>query len=170
MSIAWEGVCGKDDWRIFCKLRPKTFPIKLLSRFQAVLSCWYYHTRLHLGFSAKIKVYSVPTNKMAPKSLLPHAKNPHIEDYMGCLLGVWCGVSGRWLCFEIVNFCRTEAGLTSKRGRIYIGDIRISLATSYDVVRRRAVLLKNWPTTNSLTHKLTYSPTHKVTYGGRHAG
>ena len=45
--------------------------------------------------------------------------------------------------------------------QLSIGDIRISLATPYDVVRRRAVLLKNWLTTH--TH------THKVTYGGRHA-
>ena len=49
--------------------------------------------------------------------------------------------------------------------QLSIGDIRISLDTSYDVVRRRAVLLKNWLTTNSRTHILT----HKVTYGGRHA-
>ena len=42
-----------------------------------------------------------------------------------------------------------------------IGDIRISLATLYDVVRRRTVLLKNWLT--------THTQTHKVTYGGRHA-
>ena len=49
--------------------------------------------------------------------------------------------------------------------QLSIGDIRISLDTSYDVVRRRAVLLKNWLTTNSRTHV----PTHKVTYGGRHA-
>ena len=49
--------------------------------------------------------------------------------------------------------------------QLSIEDIRISLATFYDVVRRRAVLLKNWLT----THPLTHSPTDKVTYGGRHA-
>ena len=38
--------------------------------------------------------------------------------------------------------------------QLSIGDIRISLATPYDVVRCRAVLLKNWLTTH--THKVTY--------------
>ena len=45
--------------------------------------------------------------------------------------------------------------------QLSIGDIRISLATTYNVVRRRTVLLNNWLT--------THSPTDKVTYGGRHA-
>ena len=51
--------------------------------------------------------------------------------------------------------------------QLSIGDIRISLATSYDVVRRHAVLLKNWLTTHSPTHSPTHSQSH--IYGGRHA-
>ena len=44
-----------------------------------------------------------------------------------------------------------------------IGDIRSSVATLYDVVRRRATESK------VLVYILTHSRTHKVTYGGRHA-
>ena len=40
--------------------------------------------------------------------------------------------------------------------QLSIGDIRISLATLYDVVRRRTVLLKNWLTTHPHTHTVTY--------------
>ena len=43
--------------------------------------------------------------------------------------------------------------------QLSIGGIRISLDTSYDVVRHGAVLLKNWLTTNSRTQVLTYSHT-----------
>ena len=44
-----------------------------------------------------------------------------------------------------------------------IGDIRSSVATLYDVVRRRATESK------FLVYILTHSRTHKVMYGGRHA-
>ena len=44
-----------------------------------------------------------------------------------------------------------------------IGDIRISLAASYNVVRRRATQSK------FLVYILTHARTHKVMYGGRHA-
>ena len=43
--------------------------------------------------------------------------------------------------------------------QLSIGDIRISLATTYDVVRRRSVLLKNRLITNSLTNSLTHPHT-----------
>ena len=38
-----------------------------------------------------------------------------------------------------------------KMGQKYIGDIRISLATSQDLVRRRAIFLENWLITHAHT-------------------
>ena len=57
-----------------------------------------------------------------------------------------------WLCFKIVNFCCTEAGLESKRWR--------QIELSYTVGRR-------WKRQNSFWS--THSITNKAVYGGRHA-
>ena len=53
-----------------------------------------------------------------------------LKEFRYCASGLGCS--------KIINFCCTEAGFTTKWGRISsIGDIRISLGTSYNVVRRR---------------------------------
>ena len=51
--------------------------------------------------------------------------------------------SGSMICSKIVNFDRTEAGFTSKWGRISPAVHSEPVTTSYDDVRRRATSPKN---------------------------
>ena len=86
------------------------------------LSCFYCHTRLHLGFSAKLRIWQVPACKMEPRSgniswknhpprpygfFLLNILNPEYGVSWQCMEGVWglsregqegvCNVNGRCL-------------------------------------------------------------------------
>ena len=52
--------------------------------------------------------------------------------------------------------------------QLSIGDIRISLATTYDVVRRRSVLLKKFAD-HKRTHKCTHAHAHAQSHVWRQA-
>ena len=93
--------------------------------------------------------------------LFPQGFN-HLQDFVHFLLSkrvqrssYTVGVVPEAYVLKLSIFVAQRLALHQNGVEFYqlsIGDIRISLAKTYDVVRRRKVLLKNWLITNSLTH------------------
>ena len=76
-----------------------------------------------------------------------------------CLKEYWYGASGPG-CSKLVNFCRTEAGLTSKWGRISPAVYWWHQKQCSYIVRRRATSRNGIKVFGLHTHALTYSQSH----------